>query len=209
MLNDSSTTEVAIKTLFDYLRLEDKPGSADVIFILGGSSLAPVTKAAELYKLGYSTKIAFISTGGRFGGDAVWGMPEHEKYYAVLRDLQIPAEAIISKGLTTNTLAEAQAAIPFLKEHGINATRIILVARPVHQRRAFATFRKQHPYISYLNCPANEPLDVHNQEISERLVGEVDRLVEYAKKGDIEAQEISFDILQATEIVRTALKMRK
>ena len=204
----SEKLKTAIETFFNFLRIEDQPEPSDSIFILGGSSLAPVEKAAELYKAGYSSHIAFISTGGKFGGDKVWGKSEDKKYHEVLEGLNIPPEAITSEGMTTNTLAEAKAAIPFLKEHGIEPKQIILVSRPIHQRRAFATFRQQHPDVKYINCPADEPLDINDPDTVQRLVAEAERLLDYSKKEDIEKQEIPLEILKAAATIRMDLKKR-
>lgn len=198
--------ERAATIFFNYLKIEDQPQVSDSIFILGGSSLAPVTKASELYRAGYSSHIAFISTGGRFGGDTVWGKPENEMYRETLQASGIPQEAIVSDGITTNTLEEARAAIPFLEQRGMDPKKIILVARPIHQRRAFATFRQQHPEVQYLNCPADEPLDLNDLDTRKRLVAEAERLLDYARKGDIEKQEIPQEILRAAATIRMDLK---
>lgn len=185
--------------ILDFLKVEDPPEQADVIFILGGSSVAPVVRAAQLYKDGYAPNIAFVSIGGRFGGDHVWGVPEHIKYKDVLNDLGVPDKSILCDGLSTNTLEEARQSIPFLKEKGIDTKKIILVARPVHQRRAWATFNKQQPTVKFINCPADEPDAV--TELS-RLVAEIDRLIVYGAKGDLSTQHIPAEILISTDRIR-------
>lgn len=204
----SERLKKAVETFFNFLRIEDKPESSDSIFILGGASLAPVTKASELYKAGYSSKIGFISTGGNFGGDKVWGIPEDKKYREVLLQAGVPATDIVSKGLTSNTLAEARAAVPFLKEGGIDPKKVILVARPTHQRRAFDTFRQQNPDTTFINCPADEPLDFNDIGTMKRLVAEAERLLDYSKKGDIAKQDIPIEILKSAAIIRMELKNR-
>lgn len=198
----------ATEKFFTFLNIKDEPAPADVIFILGGSSLEPVRKAAELYKAGYAPKIAFISTGGKFGGEKVWGIPENEKYKQVLvGEMGVPPEAIITEGLTTNTLAEAQKAIPFLENHEIVPRKMILVSRPIHQRRAYATFKQQHPDIQYVNCPANEEFVWNDIETQQRLVQEAERLLDYSqRKHDIEKQEIPHDVLMAAVTIRGVLR---
>ena len=204
----SEKLKKAVETFFKFLRIEDKPESSDSIFILGGASLAPVKKASELYAAGYSTKIGFISTGGNFGGDKVWGIPEDVKYRETLLQSGVPEGAVVSKGLTSNTLAEAKAAIPFLKDGGVDPKKVILVARPTHQRRAFDTFRQQNPDTTFINCPADEPLDFNDIDTMKRLVAEAERLLDYSKKGDIAKQDISLEVLKAAAIIRMELKNR-
>ncbi len=199
-----ASLEKAMNVFYDYLKIEDTPEPSDVIFVLGGSTLAPTTKAAELYKAGYAPKIAFTGVNGTFGGNTEL-LEIHEQYREALKGV-IPEEAILSEGLATNTLNEAQSSIPFLKERGVDPQKIILVSRPVHQRRAFATFKKQHPEVKYINCPADEPLDVHDVETRKRLVAEAERLLDYAKQGDIEKQEIPYEVMRAAATIRMELK---
>ncbi|HEX8924087.1 MAG TPA: YdcF family protein [Patescibacteria group bacterium] len=199
----------AMLSCYEFLKLEDVLERADVIFILGGSTVGPARKAAELYKSGYANKIAFISTGGNFGGHKIWGMTEDKKYKEELERLGIPSEAIISKGLTTNTKDEAREAVPFLRNNGVDPQKIILVSRPVHQRRAWATFEKQQPGIKYINCPADEPLNNNDRAIKRRLTEEVQRLSEYTAKGDITAQDIPPRIKEAVKILKEDLNVEK
>jgi len=189
----------AVTIISEFLKIEDSPKKSDVIFILGGSSISPVYKAHELYQDGYAPIIAFTSTGGVFGGEEVFGMPENEKYKEVLLGLGIPENAMISEGTTTNTLVEARRAIVFIRENGIEPNKVILVSRPIHQRRAFSTFVKQHPDVKYINCPASESL---NEDDVKRLPGEIERLIKYAAKGDIIENEIPKNVLKACEVLR-------
>lgn len=188
--------------VWNYLSVSDEPKKADVIFILGGSTLYPIAKAYELYKKEYAPIIAFISVGGTFGGQKTWNMPEADKYKEVLLQKGIPESAILSDKLSSNTLKEAQKLIPFLNQNGIDVESLILIARPVHQRRALATFIKQHPELNYINCPANEPFSPDDPILVKRLVQEIDRVQAYADKGDIERQEIPEEVLDATEKLR-------
>ncbi len=198
------------QVLFDYLKIVDNPEIADAIFVLGGSTLEPVEKAYDLYTKGYAPVISFIGTKGTFGENADSVSLEHHEEYrqTLLKKGNVPESVLLSQGIASNTLTEAQAAIPFLKQHGINPKTILLVARPVHQRRAFATFKKQHPEVRYINCPADEIFDLQSRSAQERMVGEVERLVEYSKKGDLEKQEIPEDVLKAVTMIQMELSKK-
>ena len=189
----------AVKVL-KFLRLEDQPEKADAIFVLGEACLAPINRAAELYFKNYAPYISFTSIGGTYRNKA-WGVPEYVKYREVLNNLGIPVKSMLSIGLSTNTLEEARQSIPFLKKNGVNPEKIILVARPVHQRRVWATFAKQWPDIKFINCPAKE------DEIElDRLVGEVHRLMTYGAKGDLLQTPIPNNILKIVNRIREKLK---
>lgn len=195
--------------VFNYLSIRDDVGrnEADAIFVLGSGSIAPAIEAARLYHQGVARAICFTSVGGTFGGNIVFGEPEITAYAKWLSLSQIPASAVfypdVDKG-TTNTAMEAKAAIPFMQERLGRVRRVVLCSRGVHQRRAWATFRKQHPDVFYFNRPDHETLTV---ELLPRLVQEIDRLREYAAKGDIEPQEISPEVHAVCEQLRAHFPM--
>ena len=85
-------------------------------------------------------------------------------------------------------------------QQGIEPKKVILIARPVHQRRAYATFKKQHADVSFINAPGDEVYHVDN-ELIERLVGELKRLQEYAEKGDLEPQRFDEQIIEAMHVL--------
>jgi hypothetical protein len=196
--------------VYEFLAHTNMPEGADAIFILGSGSLGPVRKAVELYKSGFAKHICFTSLGGTFGGNIVFGESEIEIYRNELRRLRVPTRSIHSPpagmgmpGGTTNTLAEAQAALPFMETVlPRKPSRIILCSRSVHQRRAWATFCKQNPGILFTNAPDGELLTV---ELLPRLVQEVDRLREYGAKGDLDVQAIPDEVAETVEKLRAYL----
>ena len=124
----------AAKKIWNFLKIKDAAQKADAIFVLGGSSLLPVAKAAELYKEGFSKKIVFISTGGTFTNPK-WKSGEAKTYFRKLLMLGIPKKDILWAELTSNTLDEAKQGVRFMRKMGLNPRKLILVDRPVHQRR--------------------------------------------------------------------------
>ena len=189
------TREKAAKIILDFLGPKDQLKNADAIFILGGSSLSPVKKAAVLFKKGFSDKIFFTSYGGTFT-NLEWKDGEAKMYYKTLRALGIPDKNIFWKEATDNTLDEAKYAISFMKKRGVAPKTVILISRPVHQRRAFATFKKQNPSVSFINVPADEKFSI-DKKLIERLIGEIKRLKKYAKKGDLVTQKFPKEVVAA------------
>src|SRR3989344_3177068 len=170
---------------------EESPSS--VVFVVGSGSETAILAAKDLYHYErdrnplHDMRIAFISNGGGFGGNLLWGVPEVEHYAAVLRESGVPEKALLypndKSEWTTNTLVEAQGAVPFLTRRlGFRPEHIILCIRPVHQRRALLTFFKQHTNIRYLICCSadDEPLST---ELLPRILGEIKRIREYGAKG--------------------------
>ncbi|OGL90714.1 hypothetical protein A3J36_00925 [Candidatus Uhrbacteria bacterium RIFCSPLOWO2_02_FULL_54_37] len=198
--------ETDSRLVWDFLGIQDQVRNADVIYILGSSSLAPVEKAAQLYAQGWAPRIAFISIDGIYGGGKIWGMSETRKYKQTLRALGIHEQDIMSQELSRNTLQEARQAIPFLRNHGLDPHTILLVSRPAHQRRAWATFAKQWPRLHFINAPADEQLDTHDHSALARLVEEIERLQVYGAKGDLVDHTIPKTILKAVARLQQNLK---
>lgn len=184
----------AAKKIWDFLKIVEAEQNADAIFILGGSSLLPVKKAAEIYKEGYSKKIAFISTGGTFTNPR-WKDGEARTYFRTLLSLGIPRKDILWGELTSNTIDEAKEAIRFIRSKDLNPKKVILVDRPVHQRRAFATFKKQNPKVQFINVPCNESFRF-TKGLVKRILAELERLKTYARKGDLEPQKLDKNLLE-------------
>ena len=199
---NAKVKSAAIK-IWDFLKIKDAAHKADAIFILGSSSLLPVTKAAELYKKGFSKKIVFISTGGTFTNPK-WKAGEAKTYLRKLLSLGIPKKDILWAELTSNTLDEAKRGIRFMRKKGLNPKKVILVDRPVHQRRAYATFKKQNPKVNFINVSSDEKFHPSSSLIG-RLLAEVERLETYAKKGDFERQYLDKDIRVAYKILKSFL----
>lgn len=197
----------AVKIVYDYLSISDIPEEADCIFLVGGSSLLPTKKVVELYKKGYATKIFFDTKGGTFsnpefmkqGGEAV-------VFHNELLKLGVKNDDIFYKNKAMNTLEEVLMAIPLMKENGINPKSIILVDRPIHQRREWACFKKHFPEIKYINCPADEACD-YSDETIKRIIMEMQRLEKYAIKGDLEFQKIPKVVAEAYNILTENFKV--
>lgn len=191
----------AAQNLYDYLRITDTPEPADAIFVLGSADLSPARKAYDLYQAGFAKKIFAVSSGGPLGGQKEWGMSECEKYKVELISLGIPEDDIIipeTEQQTTNTLAEAKESIPFMHLHGIDPKKIILVARPFHQRRVNNTFLKQYHEqgIEFINCPSDESFDPTNSDTLQAIVREAERLYIYSTSSHRRNQQGRADIMQ-------------
>lgn len=190
-------TKKAIKIIFDYLAVKDELRKSDAIFLVGGSSLLPCKKVAELYKKGYAKYIFSTTKGGVFsnkdyenaGGEGLFFKKE-------LIRLGIPESAIFIKNEAMNTLDEIKMSVPFMNENNITPKSLILVDRPVYQRRELATFQKHYPDIKFINCPSDEKI-IYDQETLTRVVQEINRLILYGVKGDLKVQDMPKDVISS------------
>jgi len=121
------------------LTVEHKPGTADVIVVLGGEPTYRPPRALQLYEQRLASGI--IVSGDDDGNDARrW-----------LEAKNVPETAIRLEPRSTNTKENAGFTVPLLRDQ--KAGRVILVTSWFHSRRALACFRKAAPEIECISLP--------------------------------------------------------
>lgn len=201
-----SKIKLAMKAVFDYLSVTDKPQKSDVIFIAVSFSVNPPKKAAELYLKGFSKKIFIVGKHGTFS-DASWKKSPAKTYKNELIRLGVPGNDIVARSLAPNTYLEAVKSIPLMRRQGINPKKVIVIDRPEHQRREWATFQKVWPAIKFINCPCDEPL-VYSQKILDILIAETKRLEAYAVKGDLVRQKVPIKVKSAVKFLEDKVRTK-
>ncbi|MFI7126066.1 YdcF family protein [Nonomuraea sp. NPDC050153] len=177
-----------VETLWDYHDMHHVVRPADVGIGLGSHDLGVATFTADLYHQKMFPLIVFTganapTTISRFPrGEAV-----HYKDHAM--ELGVPGDAILVEPQATNTGENFTYTRDLLEKQGIAVTSAVLISRPYQQRRAYATCKKLWPEID-VTC-ASLPLSLDNYVVSigdtdrviNMLVGDTQRITEYAKKG--------------------------
>ncbi|TLP66463.1 YdcF family protein [Microbispora triticiradicis] len=177
-----------VETLWDYHNMHHVVRSSDVGIGLGSHDLGVATCAADLYQQGMFPLIVFTganapTTVSRFPrGEAV-----HYKEHAI--ELGVPGDAILVEPHATNTGENFTNTRALLEQREITVASAVLISRPYQQRRAFATCKKLWPELE-VTC-ASLPLSLDDYVVSigdvdrviNMLVGDTQRITEYAKKG--------------------------
>ncbi|GAA4235319.1 uncharacterized SAM-binding protein YcdF (DUF218 family) [Streptosporangium album] len=201
-LPDATRTDV--ETLWDYHDMHHAVQSADVGIGLGSHDLGVATCAADLYHQGVFPLIAFTganapTTVSRFPrGEAV-----HYREHAIERG--VPAEAILIETKATNTGQNIEHTRELLAERGIKVRSAVLMSRPYQQRRAYATCKKLWPEIEVICASLPMALDDYVKSIGDpdrvinMLVGDTQRITEYAKRGYAIEQPFPSDVRSAYE----------
>jgi len=199
----------AIVTLWNFLRIEDQPIVADVIFVFGCGQLRVPRHAASLFHRGFAKKILVSGTMGRTAS-TIFGRSECDVFFEELIKHGVPSDAILSEREATNTGENIMFGMKRLRDSGIDPSAIIFVATPYHVKRCKATFIRHEPSVAvFVSPPSGDFLDYvlfTKERVALKLVGEVDRLVEYPKLGFIEDQHIPFSVLEAAELIRKHVK---
>ena len=181
---------------------EDLP-KVDAIFVFGHYEPQVAHHAAELWKKGKAPRIV-ISGKGR---DAIPDefATEADFYASLIESDGVPKKALILEKESTNSLENVLLGMSVCHNAGVNPKSVILCAMPPLLRRSCATFRKQFPEITVYGSAFPMPQEWLTFRRISRLLGELERLDEYAKKGDIVKVEIPDDVISSMEKIRQHL----
>lgn len=137
-----------------YMALVDNDliSKADAIILLEGDGYNRYQHAVELYKQGVSAKIVF--SGGIT--DYTYGSVPFEKIRPMLLNAGVKEVDLIWESISQNTREQACEVVNLALKYGWK--RLVLVASPEHQYRAYLTFLKKilemKSNIILMNSPA-------------------------------------------------------
>lgn len=184
-----------VETLWAYHDMGHQPRRCDIGIGLGSHDLGVATHTAELYHQGLFPRIVFTGANApttiqRFPrGEAV-----HYREHAIT--LGVPTDAIIIETEATNTSQNLTNTRQLLADAEIHPSSVMLISRPYQQRRAYATCRKVWPDVDVLCSSRALPLDEYIAGIGDvdrvinMLVGDTQRITEYARRGFAIEQEV-------------------
>ncbi|MFF5990899.1 YdcF family protein [Prauserella flavalba] len=193
MLPDSLRADV--RTLWDYHDLGHELRPSDVGIGLGSHDLGVATHTARLFHQGLFPLVVFTganapTTIDRFPrGEAV-----HYREHAL--ELGVPDDVILVEPAARNTGDNIDLSRRLLADEGVEVSSVLLVCKPYQQRRAYATARKRWPDVE-VRC-ASRPLSLDEYiesigdagRVIDMLVGDTQRITEYARRGFAIAQDV-------------------
>lgn len=162
------------------------------------------TAAADLYRSGLFPVLVFSggnspTTRARFPrGEAV-----HYREHAI--DLDVPASAILLEPNAANTGQNITLSRDVLAAAGITPATVLLVSKPYMERRSFATARKLWPEVEFVCASERMEFDDYLKSIGDEklvvdmLVGDLQRVIEYPKRGFAIEQEVPEGVHAAYE----------
>ncbi|KUF17258.1 YdcF family protein [Streptomyces silvensis] len=193
-----------VHLVWQYHQLHHEPRPCSAAIGLGSHDLGVATATAELYRDGLFPVIVFSggnspTTAARFPrGEAV-----HYREHAL--DLGVPDEAILLETAAGNTGENITLSREVLRVAGVDVSSLLLISKPYMERRSYATCRKLWPEVEIV-C-ASEPLtfDDYVKSIGDEklvvdmLVGDLQRVIEYPKRGFALEQEVPTEVHAAYE----------
>jgi len=181
--------------LWDYHQLGHELRPCSVAIGLGSHDLGVAAHAAKLYHMGMFPLVVFTgatspTTAARFPhGEAV-----HYREHALA--LGVPDDAILVEPHARNTGENIAFVRSLLRDRGISPASVMLVSKPYMERRAYATCRKQWPETDVICASESLSLKDYAQTIGDdhlvidMLVGDLQRVIEYPKRGFAIAQPV-------------------
>ena len=194
------------KKILQYMQLNMKLPKADAILGLGALDTRIAEHAAQLMLDGYSDLLIFSGGYGKITKDTNT-KAEAEIFRDIAIHKGVPAAKILIEPKSTNTGENIRFVETLLREKGIKIRSLIVVTKPYMERRAYATFKKQwsdqHVEL-FVTSPPIRYEEHFNQIISKDLflnimVGDLQRIREFPKRGFQIEQEIPDDVWEAFE----------
>ncbi|RCR65642.1 YdcF family protein [Larkinella punicea] len=201
------------KKLWDYHRLNQPLQPADAIFVLCSYDKRVAERGAQLWLDGWAPLLIFSGGLGVITRN-LWTEPEADQFAEIARNMGVPDEAMLIENQSTNTGENVLFTQQRLAERNLDPTRFLLVQKPYMERRSYATFRKVWPqkqvrvtspqasYEEYLETYSNPELSP--EQVIHIMVGDLQRIREYPRKGFQVPQEIPQDVWDAYEALVAA-----
>lgn len=195
--------------LWDYHQLKEKPRPSDAIFVLCSIDTRVADRAVELYRQGFGKWIIFS------GGDAhnddlletAWEGSEAGYFADIAIRAGVPEEKILIENKAQNTGENITLTYELLRRKRMLPKSFVLVQKPYMERRTHATFTKQWPLQNTTFTVTSPQLhydDYFNKQnpkdtIINIIVGDIQRIREYAKRGFQTDQHIPDHVWRAYE----------
>ena len=200
------------RVIWRFMQLGHTPIPADLIVSLGTNDLRVAEFAAGLYHRGFGKAIVF--TGGiAHQGDLLatpWDRSEAEMFAEVAQAHGVPAECILLEPTATNTAENIRFSRRLIEDRGLAPRNIVLAVKPFMQRRTFATLAVEWPEMpASVASPAMTldeyfTADLTAEKILHIMMGDLQRVWIYGRRGWSAAQRIPAEVRDAFEYLKDA-----
>jgi uncharacterized SAM-binding protein YcdF (DUF218 family) len=191
-----------VRTLWDYHDLRHEPRRSDVGVGLGSREPGVAVHTAELFHAGRFPLVVFT---GANAPTTVERFPRGEAvhYREIALDLGVPDEVILVEPEARNTGDNIAFTRRLLTERGVAVRSVTLVSRPYQQRRAYATAKRLWPGVDIVCASKAVTLEDYLTGVEDAarvismLVGETQRITEYAARGFAIPQPVPAGVARA------------
>jgi uncharacterized SAM-binding protein YcdF (DUF218 family) len=188
----------AAQVLWDWHDPHDELHPVDVAIGLGSHDIGVAAEAARLYHQGLFPLLVFTGANAPTTKDVFpRGEAVHYREHAI--DLGVPADRILIETAARNTGENFTNTRDLLAAQDIHPRTVLIITRPYHRRRSWATCRKQWPEVDPITAAEPTPMADYMNRIGDPefvivwLVGEIDRIRNYPR------QEVMADLAVPSE----------
>ena len=192
--------------IWHYHLLHHQLAPVDAILVLCSHDKSVAVRGAQLFLDGWAPLLIFAGGLGVITSK-LWSEPEADQFAAIAVEMGVPADKILIENKSTNTGENVLFTKALLRQRDLDPQRFLLVQKPYMERRSYATFKRLWPekdvlvtspqisFDDYLKQHANG--EVTPDDVISIMVGDLQRIREYPKRGFQIPQEIPDDVWQA------------
>jgi uncharacterized SAM-binding protein YcdF (DUF218 family) len=192
------------RVVWDYHHVNHALAKADCIIVLGSHDTRVAERGAEVFLGGWAPLLVCSGHLGSLTG-AMWTRSEAEIFADVAVGLGVPRDRILIEGRSTNTGENVDFSRQMLAEKGLRPRKSIAVQKPYMERRTLATFRQRWPELEVvvtsprIAFDAYPTLDIRKDDVIHIMVGDLQRLIVYGRKGWSVPQDVPPAVREAYE----------
>ena len=191
------------------MRLEQPLKKSDLVIAMGSHDLRVAEHAARLLLDGWAPTLICSGGLGRLT-EGNWKQSEASRFADTALEMGVPKGSIIMEDRSTNTSENLIYTRELCAAKGITAKSAILVHKPYMLRRVRATQGVYWPELDVVLSAPAIPLakyptrEIPLNQVIHILVGDLQRILIYPKKGYALPQDIPDNVMHAYEALLSA-----
>jgi uncharacterized SAM-binding protein YcdF (DUF218 family) len=192
------------RIVWDYHHVGHTLEKADCIIVLGSHDTRVAERGAEVFLGGWAPLLVFSGHLGTLTS-GMWTRSEAEVFADVAVGLGVPRDRILLETRSTNTGENVDFSRQLLTERGLPPRKAIAVQKPYMERRTLATFRQRWPELEVVVTSPRISFDayahgeIRGDDVIHIMVGDLQRLVIYGRKGWSVPQDVPAEVMEAYE----------
>jgi len=196
------TVEEAVQIVWDYHLMGHDLQAADLIWALGSHDLRVADRVAELWHVGMAPLVVMSGGLGNFT-KGIFEDAEGDLFAERAIELGVPKDVILIENRSANTGENVEFTRKLLDSLEIKVNKVIAVQKPYMERRTFATIARQWEEIEVQVTSPQLSLEeycgdfITRDELVHILVGDLQRIIDYPKRGFMIEQVVQNDVMEA------------
>ena len=196
------TVEEAVQIVWDYHLMGHDLQAADLIWALGSHDLRVADRVAELWHVGMAPLVVMSGGLGNFT-KGIFEDAEGDLFAERAIELGVPKDVILIENRSANTGENVEFTRKLLDSLEIKVNKVIAVQKPYMERRTFATIARQWEEVEVQVTSPQLSLEeycgdfITRDELVHILVGDLQRIIDYPKRGFMIEQVVQNDVMEA------------